>query len=78
MKLGTANAIINKRFSSGSTPRSAAFKHGFATGLMKTPDRESYQPGSAEFDAYWAGYEDARNSMKTYLELVAKESEQEG
>lgn len=71
----TANAIFEKRFSHGTTPRSAPYKIGFRHALTKTPDREFCKPGTAEFDAYWAGYDDGRRSADTYAQLVAEESE---
>lgn len=71
----TANAIFEKRFSQGTTPRSAPYKIGFRHALTKTPDRDICKPGTAEFDAYWAGYDDGRNSAQQYLDLVTREME---
>lgn len=71
----TMQAVMAKRFSDGTTPRSPAYRLGYFHALAKAPDRERFKPGSAEFDAYWAGYDDGRNSGDIYASRVTEESE---
>lgn len=56
-------AVFEERFSGGD-PRSAAYKAGFRTRLMKrlgfiVKVESPYPAGTAEFDAYHAGDDDA-------------------
>lgn len=71
----TMQAVMAKRFSQGTTPRSNAYKMGYLCALAEAPSYGMYEPGSAEFDAYWAGYDNGINSGSHYAVLAIEESE---
>jgi hypothetical protein len=65
--MSTAQELFDRNFTHNTTrtKRSAAYKNGvFATlqhRLEKKPMDVPYQPGTAEFDAYFAGSNEAVN-----------------
>ena len=68
-----AAAIFKDRFSPGTTKRSIAYKEGYQARLqrvstgIKNVTEETYQAGTAEFDAFWSGFDHALNSIDVYI-----------
>lgn len=65
--MSTAKELFDKNFTHNTTrtPRSTAYKNGVLATLQhrleKKPMEIPYKPGTAEFDAYFAGSNEAVN-----------------
>lgn len=65
----TAQHIFDENFTNnpGRTPRSAAYKRGYKECLKRKIEGVKfdipYKAGTSEFDAYFAGTEEANNAM---------------
>jgi len=68
-----ASEIMKDRFSIGTTPRSSAYREGYSERLQrvatdgKHKNKPIYKAGTAEFDAYYCGFDHALNSIDVFI-----------